>query len=126
MLSYLYLIFFAIICTSHIIRNIYLYKKGQYNPYVLKKGSGDFPFIVVLTINLLLLFGSYLFITDIRLITIMFYIFLAYSFCLLVSLSILNYLSYQTNKDQRIVVQTLVFALIVIVVSVGLGNYVIG
>jgi hypothetical protein len=125
-LSYLYLIFFAIICTSHIIRNIYLYKKGQYNPYVLKKGSGDFPFIVVLTINLLLLFGSYLFITDIRLITIMFYIFLAYSFCLLVSLSILNYLSYQTNKDQRIVVQTLVFALIVIVVSVGLGNYVIG
>lgn len=125
-MSYLYLIFFAIICTSHIIRNIYLYKKGQYNPYVLKKGSGDFPFIVVLTINLLLLFGSYLFITDIRLITIMFYIFLAYSFCLLVSLSILNYLSYQTNKDQRIVVQTLVFALIVIVVSVGLGNYVIG
>lgn len=52
----------------------------------------------------------------------MFYIFLIYSIGLLVSLSILNYLSYKTIRDKVIILQSIVFNTTIIAISVGLWN----
>jgi len=59
MFSYLYLVLFAVFCIFHVLRNVQLFKKDQYNPYIFRKGSGDLPFIIRLSINLGIILGSY-------------------------------------------------------------------
>ncbi|GAB6178798.1 hypothetical protein JCM14036_01170 [Desulfotomaculum defluvii] len=59
---------------------------------------------------------------DIKLMAI---IFLFCSFWLVVSVSILNYLSYIKIKDKKIITQTIVFNIIIIAVSFGIWKYTI-
>ncbi|WP_459906861.1 hypothetical protein [Desulfotomaculum defluvii] len=118
--NYFYIIVVAIILLSKIFRGIYLYTKGQYNPYPFRKESNssiikNFEWLIVSV-------GGFLFLRDIKLMAI---IFLFCSFWLVVSVSILNYLSYIKIKDKKIITQTIVFNIIIIAVSFGIWKYTI-
>lgn len=123
MISYLYIVVLTVLFSHNIIRSIYLFKKGQYNPYIIGKEKNKSPFIVRLAINLGFFIMVYGGITSTKLLSIMTVIFLCYSVCLLISGSILNYLSYMRINDPKIMYQTVVFDIIIIVVAIGILKF---
>ncbi len=116
MSNYFYLIVLIVILVHSIIRNIYLFKKGQYNPYIFRKSERELPFIVNFAISIGITFCIF----NIKPIAIMIYTFLIYSFCLVVCLTVLNYLSYMKTKDKKIIFHTVIFNIIVVIVSIFL------
>lgn len=123
MIGYLYIAIISISLFYTIIRDIYLFNTGQYNPYPFKekKIKRELPVIVRFGIPLILMWIALsLFMTNIKLLPIMTIIFLCYSFCLITCADILNYLSYKNIKDPKIISQTIIFNIMVIVISIGL------
>lgn len=123
MIGYLYIAVISIILFYTIIKDVYLFIKGQYNPYPFKekKRKKGLPGFINLGITFILLWvGFSLSMDNIKLLPIMTIIFLCYSFCLILCANILNYLSYKKIKDSKIISQTVIFNIMVIVISLGL------
>ena len=123
MTGYLYILIISIILFYTIIRDIYLFNKGQYYPYPFteNKEKRKPPFIVRFVITIISMWiASYIFSTNIELLPIATIVFLCYSFFLIFCADILNYLSYKTIKDSKIISQTVIFNIMVIVISIFL------
>ena len=117
---------FSIILVCTIIRDVYLFNKGQYNPYPFRKSDKELPFIVTFFISLSLIWiAVYVLSKNIKLLTTMSIIFLCYSFCLIFCVNILNYLSHKKIKDKTIISQTVKFNIMVIVISIGIWKHVL-
>lgn len=100
-----------------IIREIYLYSKGRYNPYLsFIKDKYLQNFIIFFSLYISTIFC----VKNIKPISVSLYIFLAYSFCFAVCICILNYLSYKKNKDKKIILYTVLFIIMLIVISIYL------
>lgn len=124
MTGYLYIVVFSIMLIYTIIRDAYLFKKGQYNPYPFRKGKRQLPNIVKICIVLIIMrSGISIFTTKIEILSVI--IFLCYSFCLIFSVSILNFLSYIKIKDSKIISQTIIFNIMIIVISIGIWKYIL-
>jgi len=123
MVSYLYIVVLTALFSYDIIRSIYLFNKGQYNPYIIGKEKKKSPFIIRLAISLGFCMVVYGGITSIKLLSIMTVIFLCYSVCLLICVSVLNYLSYMRIKNPKIMFQTAVFDIIIIIISTGIWKF---
>ena len=124
MANYLYIVVVSIRLFYTIIRDIYLFNKGKYNPYIYRKEKKEFPYIVRLGTALGICIGGFVFLTNIKLLSIMTVIFLCYSFCLIVCVSVLNYLSYMKIKDKKIIFHTIIFDITIIIVSTGIWKYI--
>ena len=122
----LYLVFLTIIMSYSIFRYVCLFKKGEYNPYPYRKQKEDLPFIIRFCINLGIIIGGAVFLTNIKFLSIGVVIFIVYSICLIVCVSVLNYLSYIRIKDKKIIVQTAIFDLMIIIMSTGIWKYISG
>lgn len=123
MWSHLYLIFVFVVLCYDIIRDVFFFNKGQYNPYPFRKQEKEPPFGIVLSINLLIVIGMFTLITktDFR---ILIYIFLIFSFCRVLCTSVMNYLSYKKFKVRKIISHTIIFDIIIISFSIGIWLYI--
>ncbi|PKM95961.1 MAG: hypothetical protein CVU84_03945 [Firmicutes bacterium HGW-Firmicutes-1] len=125
MLFYYFYLTFYIGTLSYIIaRNIYLFYKDKYNPYVFKKGENELPFIIKFICILGMNIGGYFFVNSEKSLVIILNIFLWYSFFLVMSTVILNYLSYKKNKDQKIILHTAIMSATIIIISLIMWRYV--
>jgi hypothetical protein len=124
MASNLYIIFLIAGLSYTIIRNIYLFNKGLYNPYSFRKGERELPLILVIVITLGISIGGYMFMNNAKIAFISLIIFICYSLCLAVCTSILNFLSYKKIKDKNIVLQTIIFDIAIIITSISIWRYV--
>jgi hypothetical protein len=124
MASNLYIIFLIAGLSYTIIRNIYLFNKGLYNPYSFRKGERELPLILVIVITLGISIGGYMFMNNAKIAFISLIIFICYSLCLVVCTSILNFLSYKKIKDKNIVLQTIILDITIIITSISIWRYV--
>lgn len=124
MFYYFYLTFYIGILSYTIVRNIFLFYKGKYNPYVLKNGEKELPYIIKFVCVLIISIGGCFFANNEKSLFIMLNIFLSYSFFFITSTVILNYLSYKKNKDQKIILHTAIMSSIVIIISLIMWRYV--
>jgi hypothetical protein len=124
MASNLYIIFLIAGLSYTIIRNIYLFNKGLYNPYSFRKGERELPLILVIVITLGISIGGYMFMNNAKIAFISLIIFICYSLCLAVCTSILNFLSYKKIKDKNIVLQTIILDITIIITSISIWRYV--
>lgn len=118
-MSYIYLTLITLALVYSISKDIYQFKKSDYNPYMFRKGKRELPLIVYYCLNLGMSFGA-IYLLDKELLTGMLYVFIGYSFSLIVTRSLLNYLSYVKINEPRIVLQTVIFDIIIIAISIGL------
>ena len=126
MIGYFYIVILSIYLSYDIVRYIYLFNKGRYNPYPYKspypykkrekEGSSTISFCSRFGI----IFGALIFARNSKLLYIMTVVFLCYSFCLIICVSVLNYLSFKNIKDQKIIFQTALFDIMVIIISIGI------
>jgi hypothetical protein len=119
--------FFILVCTAilfytTIIRNVYLYFKGEYNPYPFREGKREFPYIIRLGINLIIYFSITFALNYIKFSSIS-VIFLCYSICFLLCLNILNYLSYVKMKEKQIIIQTVILNSMIIIFGIWFYKY---
>lgn len=125
MAGYIYIAILAVLLSYTIIRDVLMFKNGNYYPYVLKRGKGELPFIVRLGTTLFIFIGGAVFASDIKILHGMLYVFIVYSVCLALSASTLNYLSYLRSKDHSIIIQTIILDIVIICVSTGVWRFVI-
>lgn len=116
MLGYFYIAITVILLAFTIIWEILAFNKGQYYPYVIKPGKDTMPYLVRLGINLFIFIGAYAFRTDTKIFHTLVFIFIVFSVCFMVCTTILNYLSYLKSKDNKIIIQTIIMDIIVILV----------
>lgn len=126
MVAYIYLAILSIVLVCSISRKVYLFKKDKYNPYPFRKEKKKVSDIVDIGIMILIFIGPYLFIKNVELLSILTVIFLCYSFCLIVSISVLNYLSYMKIKDKNIIIHTVTIDMMIIVISTCIFKYTMG
>ncbi|AFS79474.1 hypothetical protein Curi_c24790 [Gottschalkia acidurici 9a] len=120
--DYLYIIVFITILVGLIIREIYLFNKDRYNPYVFRrKGKFLKQFIVNLGVNIFIIVC----IKNIKSTFIVLCIFSVYSFCLATCISILNYLSYNRIKDKKIIFHTASLIIMIVIILIFLWRLVI-
>ena len=119
MFGYIYLTLVAFTLIYSIIKDIYLFNKGQYNPYMYRNRKRELPFIVFMCLNLGVSIGA-IYLLTIEMLTIMLYMFICYSLTLIVCRSILNYLSYLKIKESIIIFQGIVFNFMIIAISTSL------
>jgi hypothetical protein len=126
MIGYFYIVILGIYLSYGIVRYIYLFIKGQYNPYPYKspypykKGEKEVSSIISFCSSFGIIFGALIFAANSKLLYIMNVVFLCYSFCLIICVSVLNYLSFKNIKDQKIIFQTALFDIMVIIISIGI------
>ncbi len=125
MAGYLYIAALVLLLSYTIINDILMFKRGRYYPYVLKHGRGELPAIVRFGTALFIFIGSAVFVTDSKLLYGMLYVFSAYSVCIIISTSALNYLSYLKSKDRNIIIQTLLLDIIIVCGSVGIWRFIL-
>ena len=124
-MDYFFILVFSIICFYDITRHIYKFIKGQYNPYIYRSKK-ESPYKVIIRSCFWIVFimvGSAV-ITNNKLISVITVIFVCYSFFYIVSMSVLNYLCYRKNRDSKIIFQTVISDLIMIIISIWLWMYI--
>jgi len=124
MFSYLFILGICLVPFYMIIRDIYLFSKGKYNPYIFrekKKNNFLIPLCIVLGITL----GVNLFITNTSLLNISVYSFVFISAFLLICINILNYLSFNKTKDHKIIYHTVISNLTIIIIIYVLVHFTI-
>lgn len=116
MSNYFYAIILFIACAYFIIDDIYLFNKGQYNPYFFAKELDKKRRILNFVISVVGYWSLYtlLFATKPPIFTVLLYSIVS-TLCFIICMSILNYLSYVKIKNKKIIYQTLIFDISVIV-----------
>lgn len=117
---YLYISIISLIILYIIINNIYLYKIGKYNPYIFAERTKGIKFILLILMSIGVYIGVIYFVPGIEYFRKLVYLLVFLSACLLICVCILNYLCYKKIKDHKIVLNTIIFSLIVIVLSLAL------
>lgn len=115
MSNYFYVTFLFVACIYAIIKSIYSFNKGKYNPYIFfgketnKQRIFNFGLSVTISLslyNLMLNTKPPLFIFQLS--------FIVFSLCFTLGINVLNYLSYVKIKDHKIIHQTIIFDICVI------------
>lgn len=123
MLSYLFILCICLVPFYMIIKGIYLFNKGKYNPYIFRKKKTNVWITLIMSLGIYM--GVMVFITDIRLLHISLYSFVFVSIFLLASVNILNYLSFNKTKDHKIIYHTVIFNIIVIILIYILIHFIL-
>lgn len=122
MYSYLFILCICLVPFYMIIRDSYLFTRGQYNPYIFRKKKQSSFIILIIALGTYM--GIKFLITDIRLLNILVYSFVFVSIFLLASVNILSYLSFNKTKDQKIIPHTVIANLIIIIILYILLHFV--
>jgi len=125
MTGYIYIISLIILLLLSILKEIYLYIKGEYNPYEFTKGEKELPLsikIINIFIFLYITIGGTLITIYNKLLYEMKVIIICFCFFYILSSSIMNYLSYRKIKDNKIIYQTIIFTLLVIGAGIWIWN----
>lgn len=114
--DYFYVLILISIFVYQIVREIYLFNKGKYNPYMFKRGEFEEPYFVRLGLSLAMLFC----LNNIKIKLVPIYFLSTYAFGLGTCTNILNYLSYRKSKDKKIIIHTIIFDIILIIMAMFL------
>ncbi len=125
MSGYLYLIALTAILGYSIVHDILMYKRGSYYPYIIKHGKGEMPTLARIGIALFIFIGAAVFAKDLNILHGMLYIFILYTSCLIINTGTLNYLSYKKSHDRNIVIQSMLFDIFMICVTIGIWRFII-
>jgi heme O synthase-like polyprenyltransferase len=112
MFSYIYITFLVFMLSYSIYRDIMVYKKGDYKSYPFKEGKRNRIFNIFIIV---ILFGSLFFINNIEgsILLIIFYIFAS---IVAIQRIIFNYLVFKKTKDKKIIFNTFMYIVIMIIV----------
>lgn len=112
--NYFYVTTLCVVTVLIIIYEIYLFNKGKYNPYLTRNKEDSFKKIII-QIGLLIIFSISLYNLSTNTITLLaVLVIISLVFCE----GILNYLSYRKIKDRKIIYQTVIFDISLIVLFV--------
>jgi len=117
MSNYLYVIIFFVVMVYTMIREIYLFFKGKYNPYLFRKVKASNKrrlFNAGLAIAVYWSLNNLLFNTKPPIFIVQLS-FIVFSLCFTLGINVLNYLSYVKTRDHKIIYQTVIFNICVIV-----------
>lgn len=124
MMGYFFVLVFSIICLYDIMRHIYKFIKGQYNPYMFRnKGESTYKVILRSCFWIGFIIVGSVVMTNNKVLSVITAIFVCYSFFHIVSVSVLNYLCYRKNKESKIIFQTVIYDFITIIVCIWLWMY---
>ena len=118
MITYIYFIFLILVLSYSIYRDFLLYKKGKYIPRIIRT-EDDIAYVKSVIINLIVILGARFFVPDDKLYILIIIFFIA-TLAIIVSTSILSYLSYKKTKDKKIIKNAIILNLIVI----GIGIFI--
>lgn len=120
-LNYFYSLVLIVVLALTIFRQIHLYNKGKYTPFLFSRSENEIPLLLGFLGVLVVSWSIY----KIRPIIISFYIFVVYSVCFIISTSVLNFLSYNKKKQPKIIINSILFNFVIIAVTILLWQRIV-